>query len=104
MTPQKAIETLQEIYTAAFGNETERPYSKAVPASLLDTQGITNIRAFKDKLLDCWKYFDKKSLFDPITDVGFEANNFTNQWSEAIRKMRSLMLITVTENAKKRKA
>ena len=104
MTPQKATETLQEIYTAAFGNETERPYSKAVPASLLDTQGITNIRAFKDKLLDCWKYFDKKSLFDPITDVGFEANNFTYQWSEAIKKMRSLMQITVTENAKKRKA
>jgi exodeoxyribonuclease V gamma subunit len=104
MTPQKATETLQEIYTAAFGNETERPYSKAVPASLLDTQGITNIRAFKDKLLDCWKYFDKKSLFDPITDVGFEANNFTNQWADAIKKMRSLMQITVTENTKKRKA
>lgn len=104
MTPQKATETLQEIYTAAFGNETERPYSKAVPASLLDTPGITNIRAFKDKLLDCWKYFDKKSLFDPITDVGFEANNFTNQWNDAIKKMRSLMQITVTENAKKRKA
>jgi exodeoxyribonuclease V gamma subunit len=110
MTQTQAIETLQEIYTAAFGDETQLPYSKAVPAEMIDIQGINSIRAFKDKLLtDSWKFFDKKSLFDPITDVGFDAANFTNQWKEATQKMRSLMQITIDETAtsktaKKRKA
>ena len=107
MTPQKANEILQDIYTAAFGDETQLPYSKAVPASMLDANGVTNIRAFKEKLLsDSWKYFDKKALFDPITDAGFDASNFVNQWKEATQKMRTLMQFTIDENAttKKRKA
>ena len=99
MTPLQANKILQEIYTAAFGDETQRPYSKAVPASMLDAQGIVNIRAYKDKLLnESWKYFDKKTLFDPITDVGFEANDFANQWKEATQKMRALMQFTIDEN------
>ena len=101
MTPHKASKILQDIYTAAFGNETQLPYSKAVPASLLDASSIINIRAFKDKLLtESWKYFDKKTLFDPITDVGFEASNFTNQWKDATKKMRALMQFSIDENAK----
>jgi exodeoxyribonuclease V gamma subunit len=110
MTPRKANEILQDIYTAAFGDESQLPYSKAVPASMLDASGITNIRAFKEKLLsESWKYFDKKTLFDPITDVGFDASDFTNQWKEATQKMRGLLQFTIDESesgktAKKRKA
>ncbi len=110
MTPHKANEILQDIYTAAFGDESQLPYSKAVPASMLDASGIINIRAFKEKLLsESWKYFDKKTLFDPITDVGFDAINFTDQWKEATQKMRGLMQFTIDESesgktAKKRKA
>ena len=110
MTPHKANEILQDIYTAAFGDESQLPYSKAVPASMLDASGIINIRTFKEKLLsESWKYFDKKTLFDPITDVGFDAINFTDQWKEATQKMRGLMQFTIDESesgktAKKRKA
>ena len=77
---------------------------------MLDASGIINIRAFKEKLLsESWKYFDKKTLFDPITDVGFDASDFTNQWKEAAQKMRGLMQFTIDESesgktAKKRKA
>ena len=110
ITPHKANEILQDIYTAAFGDESQLPYSKAVPASMLDASGIINIHAFKEKLLsESWKYFDKKTLFDPITDVGFDASDFTNQWKEATKKMRGLMQFTIDESesgktAKKRKA
>ena len=101
MTPVKAQEILQDIYTAAFGDETSRPFSKAVPASLLDSPNIKDIRSFKEQLLKGpWAYFDKKSLFDPITDVGFEANFFKNQWKEAVEKMQSLMQITVNAPSK----
>jgi exodeoxyribonuclease V gamma subunit len=101
MTPVKAQELLQDIYTAAFGDETNRPFSKAVPASLLDSTQIKDIRSFKDQLLKGpWEYFDKKSLFDPITDVGFDANDFANQWKEASEKMKSLMQMTMSEQTK----
>jgi exodeoxyribonuclease V gamma subunit len=101
MTPVKAQEILQDIYTAAFGDETSRPFSKAVPASLLDSPNIKDIRSFKEQLLKGpWAYFEKKSLFDPITDVGFEAALFQNQWKEAVEKMQSLMQITVNAPSK----
>ena len=101
MTPVKAQEILQDIYTAAFGDETSRPFSKAVPASLLDSPNIKDIRSFKEQLLKGpWAYFEKKSLFDPITDVGFEATLFQNQWKEAVEKMQSLMQITVNAPSK----
>jgi exodeoxyribonuclease V gamma subunit len=99
VTPQKATEILQSIYTAAFGDDTSLPYSKAVPAAMLDDTKISNIRTFKEKLLDGpWEYFDKKSLFDPVTDVGFDAKDFTAQWKEATEKMRNLIQITIDEN------
>jgi len=110
VTPGKACRILQDIYEAAFGNETELPYSKAVPAELLDSSSISNIRSYKDQLLSGpWEYFDKKSLFDPITDVGFDAPNFMNQWKDATEKMRSLMQIKIDDNkteqaTKRRKA
>ena len=101
MTPVKAQNILQDIYTAAFGDETHRPFFKAVPASLLDSSNIQDIRSFKEQLIrGPWEYFDKKSLFDPITDVGFEANDFANQWKEATEKMQSLMQITINEPVK----
>ena len=101
MTPVKAQELLQDIYTAAFGDETSRPFSKAVPASLLDSTQIKDIRSFKEQLLKGpWEYFDKKSLFDPITDAGFDAIDFANQWKEASEKMKSLMQMTMSEQTK----
>ena len=101
MTPVKAQELLQDIYTAAFGDETNRPFSKAVPASLLDSTQIKDIRSYKEQLLKGpWEYFDKKSLFDPITDVGFDAIDFANQWKEASEKMKSLMQMTMSEQTK----
>ncbi len=94
MTPKKATETLQEIYTEAFGSETRKPYFKAVPAKLTDTN-MDTIRTYKDKLINGpWEHFEKKKLFDPTTDVGFEADDFTKQWEEAIKKMNALTLMS----------
>jgi exodeoxyribonuclease V gamma subunit len=97
MTPKKATETLQKIYTAAFGSETQKPYFKAVPAELINATGINDIRAFKEKLINGpWEHFEKKTLFDPTTDVGFDKKDFAKQWEEAKDKMTSLTQMTIT--------
>ena len=99
---------LEEIYSKAFGEvvvneKAERkvvlPYSKAVPAEKLDwpkKDDDNNIYAFKDELIGehgVWGYFDKKSLFDPVKDVGFTAENFKSEWSDAITFMSGLIKI-----------
>ena len=97
MTPKNATETLQKIYTAAFGSETQKPYFKAVPAELINATGINDICAFKQKLINGpWEHFEKKTLFDPTTDVGFDKKDFAKQWEEAKDKMTSLMQMTIT--------
>ena len=100
MTPQEAIETMQEIYTAAFGNKEQSPYFKAVPIAIWqEEKNPENIRSYKNKLLEKhgpWEYFDKKSLFDPMTDVGFDADQvFSGQWTEAVNKMKDLIKIKI---------
>ena len=89
--PEKAKEMLQSIYNEAFG---EAKFSKCVPVNLLkESASYTTIYEFKDKLLGEhgeWAYFDKKNLFNPITDVGYTVNDFKDEWSRAVGKMKKL--------------
>lgn len=105
MTPAKAKAMLEQIYSEAFGSQAQNimPYSKAVPADLLDEiKDSDDIYDYRSKLLDGpWTYFGKKSLFDPAKDVGFDADNFQKQWIDACNKMKSLMQIKAYEKPAK---
>ncbi len=107
-TPNEAKKKLEEIYAKAFGEvlvsgnakkTVVLPYSKAVPAEKLDwpkNNDDKDIYAFKGKLMEkygAWSYFDKKSLFDPVTDVGFTAENFETEWTAAKSFMYGLIKI-----------
>jgi exodeoxyribonuclease V gamma subunit len=107
-TPNEAKKKLEEIYAKAFGEvlvsgnakkTVVLPYSKAVPAEKLDwpkNNDDKDIYAFKGKLMEkygAWSYFDKKSLFDPVTDVGFTAENFETEWETAKSFMYGLIKI-----------
>ncbi len=95
-TPVEAREKLEKIYASAFGDEAEGtlPFSKAVPASLLDEPKVKDIVSYKEELLDGpWEFFDKKSLFEPLTDVGFSAEQFDVEWSAAKETMKGLINI-----------
>lgn len=102
MTPHEATNKLEEIYAEAFGDEKNRtfPYSKSVPADMLEgwpkkTEDKT-IFEYRNELLGehgKWAYFDKKSLFNPLTDVGFSAKEFEGEWDAAVSKMKNLIKI-----------
>ena len=102
MTPQEAKKKLEEIYAEAFGDEIGKtfPYSKSVPADMLEDwpkkPEDKTIFGYRDELLGehgKWAYFDKKSLFNPLTDVGFSVRNFESEWDAAVKKMNSLVAI-----------
>jgi len=107
MTPEKAKQMLELIYSEAYGCEASQklPFCKAVPADLLDEiKESDDIYAYRSKLLDGpWSYFGKKALFDPAKDVGFEADKFQEQWNKATAKMKSLMEIKAYEKPAKKK-
>lgn len=96
MKPSEARRLLEEIYVKAFGDENKNilPYSKSVPAELLDDSEIVKILDYRDKLKDGpWKYFSKAALFDPLKDTGFNSKQFKVQWEEAKELMKSLIRI-----------
>jgi len=90
-TPEDAKGRLRDIYNEAFG---EAKFSKCVPVNLLqEPSSYTTIYKFKNKLLDehgPWAYFDKKNLFNPITDIGYTVNGFEKEWKSAVEKMGAL--------------
>lgn len=90
-TPEDAKGRLRDIYNEAFG---EAKFSKCVPVNLLqESSSYTTIYKFKNKLLDehgPWAYFDKKNLFNPITDIGYTVNGFEKEWKSAVEKMGAL--------------
>ena len=96
MSPADARAKLEEIYATAFGDEQKNrmPFSKAVPANLLGELKEKDVFSYSDKLLQGpWAYFDKKSLFNPLTDVGFSPENFASDWDSAEGMMRGLIAI-----------
>lgn len=105
MTPSNAKAMLETIYSEAFGCEASQkmPYSKAAPADLLnEIDESDDIYSYRSKLLDGpWAYFGKKALFDPAKDVGFDGDNFQEQWAAATAKMKSLMKIKAYEKPAK---
>lgn len=107
LSPEKAKQMLEQIYNEAYGclAQKKMPYSKAVPADLFDSiKESDDIYSYRQKLLDGpWKYFGKKTLFDPAKDVGFDAEKFQEQWAEACAKMKSLMQIEPYEKPAKEK-
>ena len=90
-TPDEACEMLRNVYNEAFG---EARFSKCVPVTMLeDYSSYTTIYEFRDKLQDDhgpWAYFDKKNLFNPITDVGYTVEGFKEEWEDAVDKMKQL--------------
>jgi exodeoxyribonuclease V gamma subunit len=90
-TSDEAREMLQNVYNEAFG---EVKFSKCVPVTMLEeSSSYTTIYEFKDKLQDDhgpWAYFDKKDLFNPITDVGYTVEGFKEEWEQAVDKMKQL--------------
>ena len=48
-----------------------------------------------------WIFFDKKNLFDPVTDVGFGANEFREDWADATKKMADLIKFDNPESIEK---
>lgn len=112
MTPRQAKESLEKIYQCAFGdalllkdrNPEGFPYCKAIPAQFIDDDRISSdIDEFSDLLLkEPWKYFSKKRLFDPVTDVGFTYSNFATEWKEAKEKMLSLANFVTTQQIVKK--
>ena len=90
-TPEKAKEKLRDIYNEAFGGA---KFSMCVPVNMLkESASYTTIYEFKDKLLGEhgeWAYFDKKNLFNPVTDVGYTVNGFKEEWKSAVEKMEKL--------------
>jgi exodeoxyribonuclease V gamma subunit len=111
-TPDEAKQKLEEIYANAFG-ENVPPYSKAVPAELLDwpkpnaDKDDRDIFAFRSKLMGdfgAWEYFDKKNLFNPVTDVGYTEVGFEAEWNEAKEFMKGLVKIEKYKAPSKKKA
>lgn len=90
-TPEKAKEKLRDIYNEAFGGA---KFSMCVPVNMLkESASYTTIYEFKDKLLGEhgeWAYFDKKNLFNPVTDVGYTVNGFKEEWKSVVEKMEKL--------------
>ena len=39
-----------------------------------------------------WKYFSKRKLFDPEQDLGYDDDNFDEEWSAAKNQMAELIL------------
>ena len=96
MSPAEARTRLEAIYATAYGDEQKKamPFSKAVPANLLGELKEKNIFSYADQLLDGpWSHFDKKSLFNPLTDVGFSPEKFASDWDSAEKMMRDLIAI-----------
>ena len=119
--PSDAKTKLAQIYMSAFGvitsNKKEQPFSKAVPAKMLDfakqkngnyDSEKLNIFEFKEELTKkhsgAWNYFDKKSLFDILKDVGFSAATFETEWPSAVKKMEGLINIKFPEEPPKEPA
>jgi exodeoxyribonuclease V gamma subunit len=111
-TPDEAKKKLEEIYANAFG-EKGSPYSKAVPAELLDWPKPTadkddrDIFAFKGKLVGeygAWGYFDKKALFNPVMDVGYTESGFETEWNAAKEFMKGLIKIEKYKAPSRRKS
>ena len=96
MSPADARTRLETIYATAYGDEQKKamPFSKAVPANLLGELKEKNIFSYADELLKGpWSYFDKKSLFNPLTDVGFSPEKFASDWDSAEKMMCDLIAI-----------
>lgn len=119
--PSDAKTKLAQIYMSAFGvitsNKKEQPFSKAVPAKMLDfakqkngnyDSEKLNIFEFKEELTKkhggAWNYFDKKPLFDVLKDVGYSATSFNQEWPNAVNKMKGLIDIKFPEEPPKEPA
>lgn len=111
-TPDDAKKKLEEIYANAFG-ENASPYSKSVPAEMLDWPKANadkedrDIFAFRSKLLGeygAWGYFDKKNLFNPVTDIGYTESGFETEWNSAKEFMKALIKIEKYKAPSKKKA
>ncbi len=97
ISPKEAYSLLQSIYYAMFVES----YHICAPFSLVKD----NIKAdsgnefseFKRKLSDSygngeWQFFAKKDLFDMDKDIGYRADNFTEEWAKAREHQKKLIV------------
>ena len=97
ISPKEAYSLLQSIYYAMFVES----YHICAPFSLVKD----NIKAdsgnefseFKRKLSDSygngeWQFFAKKDMFDMDKDIGYRADNFTEEWAKAREHQKKLIV------------
>ena len=99
LSPKEAAKKLKEIYECAFVEK----YGKCVPYGLKlhDDSTIFELREKLKGRHGKWIFFDKKNLFDPVTDVGFGANEFREDWADATKKMADLIKFDNPESIEK---
>lgn len=101
-TPENARKMLCDIYRMAFVGEKGKVFGKAVPYEMLNSfkEEIENpprnskglIYEFRDQLIKGpWANFDKKDLFDPVQDVGFNPETFLEEWKQSVKKMADMV-------------
>ena len=101
-TPENARKMLCNIYRMAFVGEKGKVFGKAVPYEMLNSfkEEIENpprnskglIYEFRDQLIKGpWANFDKKDLFDPVQDVGFNPETFLEEWKQSVKKMADMV-------------
>ncbi len=99
-SPELARTILNKIYNAMFISQ----FQKCAPVKLIyddlakqkDAEPLT-FKAFANDLTSDygkanWKYFSKRKLFDPETDLGYNDVNFDQEWESAKNQMADLLL------------
>ena len=97
ITPKEAYALLQNIYYAMFVEN----YHICAPFSLvkdnIKTDDGKGFAEFKNKLDNgfsnsAWQYFAKKDMFDMDKDIGYSADNFTEEWAKAREHQKNLIV------------
>lgn len=99
-TGETARTILNKIYNAMFISQ----FQKCAPENLVYTDLVTSkddkpltFKAFTNELTSDygktnWKYFSKRKLFDPETDLSYNDVNFDQEWESAKNQMADLIL------------
>ncbi len=99
-TPELARTILNKIYNSMFISQ----FNKCSPEEIVYKDIVTpksdnplSFLSFKKSLTDdygngAWQYFSKRKLFDPDLDLGYDDNNFEEEWKAAKNHQADLIL------------
>ena len=97
ISPKEAYSLLQNIYHAMFVES----YHICAPYSLvkddIKADSGNEFSEFKRKLCDSygngeWQFFAKRDMFDLDKDIGYRADNFTEEWAKAKEHQKKLIV------------